>query len=261
MKKFKIIKEFPGSDALGTIVVMSNGMYNGSNNNYSSKDVENNPEFFEEVKGKDYEITQVIYANEIRTLFDGLYCLYPDGVGFELEFILNNGGKIHSVKRLSDGEFFTIGDIIDFDGLKKATLLDIEFESAPIDKGTGRLCFVNDSISLGKWWAINQLSKVKTPILTTEDGVNIYLGDRYWFIENNDNLIFNTTCIETSGNSPSTKYFSTEDAAENYLLEHKICLTLDEIKKAILVSPVSWESLLLASKEKSKLNHDKNKTK
>jgi hypothetical protein len=91
--------------------------------------------------------------------------------------------------------------------------------------------------------------------------VHIYLGDRYWFIENNDNLIFNSTCIETSGKSPLSKYFSTEDAAENYLLEHKICLTLNEIKKAILVSPVSWESLLLASKEKAKLNHDKNKTK
>ena len=62
---------------------------------------------------KDYEVTQVLYATEIRTLINGEYRLYHEGVGFDLDYILNNDGKILSVRRLSDGEKFAIGDRID----------------------------------------------------------------------------------------------------------------------------------------------------
>lgn len=356
MIKFKIIKEYPGSDPIGTIITGSREtMYSKGLGftNYDWSHVENQPDFWEEVIEKDYEVTQVLYANEIRTLFDGLYSLYPDGVGFELEYLLNNDGKIHSVKRLSDGEtfsvgdridigdesgnyvnirtismininfsgelvidheyggltnnklvgtfhrikqapleyqilsyikkgspkcittkkrggihhhefwrirsvkrlsdgeVFTIGDTIDFDGIKKARLLEIEFETAPKDKGTGKLCFVNDCINLGKWWSINELTKVKTLILSTEDGVDIYVGDRFWFIERYDYTIFNAEAISSIGKSPSTKYFSTEEAAQKYVLKNKPCLSFDDVKRALSLN--LNESITLMDLIKSKL--------
>ena len=212
MKKYRIIKEFPGSLSLGTIF--------NENDEYFDI-VSKYPEFFEEVNGPDYLISQVLYATEVRTLFDGLYRIYQVGVGFELEYILDNGGEILSVIRLSDSEVFTVGDRIDFNGISKGKLLKIEFESAPVDKGTGKLCFVNDTNNLGKWWSINELTKIKDHIFTTEDGVDIYFGDRFWFTEKYGNRIFNTTAIDSSGKSPSSKYFSTEEAAENYVLKYK----------------------------------------
>ena len=61
---------------------------------------------------KDYEVAQVLYATEIRTLYEGQYRIFCDGVGFDLDYLLKNGGKIYSVNRMSDGERFTVGDRI-----------------------------------------------------------------------------------------------------------------------------------------------------
>lgn len=62
-----------------------------------------------------YEITEIeSHGGERRKLIDGLYRIYTDGVGFDLEYLLKReDSKIISVKRLSDGEVFTIGDKVD----------------------------------------------------------------------------------------------------------------------------------------------------
>lgn len=82
-----------------------------------------------------------------------------------LSFINNHPGTvgwtIHSVKRLSDGEIFTIGDNIEFLATGTGKLLRIEFESAPGDKGKGILSFVSDNNMIGKWWDIKDLRKTK----------------------------------------------------------------------------------------------------
>ena len=74
MRKFKLIKEYPGSSSLGTIFHI--GGFAG--------DVSKYPEFFEEVVEKDYE---VLIAKVVPY-------------------------TILSVKRLSDEEIFTVGDLI-----------------------------------------------------------------------------------------------------------------------------------------------------
>lgn len=87
MKKYKLIKEYPGSDHEGIIVSLKtpNGLYEGYQYNYSTKHVENNPEYWEEVVEKDYE---VLIAKTVPY-------------------------TILSVKRLSDGEVFTVGDTLE----------------------------------------------------------------------------------------------------------------------------------------------------
>lgn len=86
MKKYKLIKEYPGSDHVGIVVSLKtpNGLYEGYQYNYSTKHVENNPKYWEEVIEKDYEIVKSCPIE----------------------------GTILSVKRLSDGKVFTVGDLI-----------------------------------------------------------------------------------------------------------------------------------------------------
>ena len=62
MRKFKLIKTYPGSDHEGIVVSLRtpNGLYEGYQYNYSTKHVENNPEYWEEVIEKDYEILSYV---------------------------------------------------------------------------------------------------------------------------------------------------------------------------------------------------------
>ena len=306
---------------------------------------------------KDYEVTQVSYATEIRTLYDGEYRLYHDGVGFDLNYILKNSGSIHSVKRLSDGESFTVGDrinigeehqifirtisminissdgtlvidhehgglsnskdngifhrikqapldyeimsyikkgsttctttkkrggllhdkfwdiysvkrlsdgeifklgdTIDFDGLGNGKLLEIEFEIALGDKGTGRLCFVNDNRRLGKWFSINQLNKVKEPIFITHDGVSVSKPDTIWLLHKKTNTV-SPYIIRIENDLSGYICFSKKEKLNEYMLRHKPCLSLDDIQRAIHLSPMLWDKLLEAAK--AKLNYEQDKT-
>jgi hypothetical protein len=304
---------------------------------------------------KDYEVAQVLYATVIRTRYDGEYRIFPDGIGFNLDYLLNNGGRIHSVnrmsdgerftvgdridigkspeifirtisminissdgtlvidhedgglsnskdkgifhrikqaplkyaimsyvkkdrpncvttkkrggirhdefwnihsvKRLSDGEIFTLGDRIDFNGLGVAKLLEIEFEIAPADKGTGKLSFVNDSIILGKWWSINELNKLKTPLLTTEDGVDIYVGDQTWILHKNSwylspKPIKHNNEIWFQSGEPAHWSFSNIEAAKAFMLNNKPCLSLDDIRRSLSLTTPQINELVTLIKHK-----------
>ena len=61
-----------------------------------------------------WEILEIeSYGGEIRKLIDGEYRLYTDGVGFTATYLLQRSdSKIKTVKRLSDGEVFSVGDVI-----------------------------------------------------------------------------------------------------------------------------------------------------
>lgn len=64
----------------------------------------------------DYEILIIEYCGEQRFLrSDGLYRIFSDGVGFDLQYLLGMGGKIIQVARKSDNEVFTVGDVVNCD--------------------------------------------------------------------------------------------------------------------------------------------------
>ena len=100
MKKYKLIREYPGSDAKGTIAVLleANHIYKGFRFNYDVRHVENSPGFWEEVVEKDYEILK--YHSIENPSIGRTTCNSK----------LNDTYNIYSVKRLSDGEVFTVGD-------------------------------------------------------------------------------------------------------------------------------------------------------
>jgi len=135
---------------------------------------------WEEVVEKSYELIK--HVDVKGNVWQGSNCI-ASCLGDGKEHIL-------SVKRLSDGEVFSVGDTINFNEKGTGKLLEIQFEVAPVDKGTVKLCFENDHPILGRWWTIDQLKKVKTPIYknyTTEDNLPI-TEDQTFYIYDNKNF-------------------------------------------------------------------------
>ena len=88
--KYILKKEYPGSPKLGNII-----------DNLENDWIENYPEFWKLVVEKNYEILSVITNN--NKFIEKVY---------NQDATIEPYWKIHSVKRLSDGEIFTIGDKI-----------------------------------------------------------------------------------------------------------------------------------------------------
>ncbi len=109
MKKYKLLKDLPDSK-IGDEYIWNSSQeayykYGNVLGSYWGKDyVENNPEWFEEVIEKAWEILS--YYNSDNP--EKRMCLAPL---YECE---REGGDIFSIKRLSDGEVFTIGDEVYF---------------------------------------------------------------------------------------------------------------------------------------------------
>lgn len=223
MKKYKLIKEYPGSPKLGTIIewrVSLGGYWAYKRSDYKSvpnwKSIQltkpkNHPEYWEEVVEKDFEILAFISPkNTIYTKgknhdrFDGIWSMYRPT---EEDCLKEKDFKIHSVKRLSDGEIFTIGDKTNQGVINNILLVDnnILFNQ-----------YVN---------SFKNIQHVKQPLFTTEDGVDIYEDSNLWSI-NKKTFQFCSKGHKGfyKGFIPNVDYlyFSTEEKAEEYIDFHKI---------------------------------------
>ena len=195
MKKFKLIKEYPGSDHEGIIVSLKtpNGLYEGYQYNYYTKHVENNPEYWEEVIEKDYEILIARVAPQ----------------------------EILSVKRLSDGEVFTIGDLITGYSYEDARSIQ-----------TIKICRYIGIIKLEQEKGFTELhsaTKVKQPIFLTHDGKDIFAGDKVWYV-NKENFYYDYILAfpEVKFNSEIRAYFLTRVEAEDYIERNKPLFTTED---------------------------------
>jgi len=167
--KYKLIKEYPGSPILGTIVSpeMDDAYY--INSNWITP--ENYPEFWELVVEKDYEILSFIgnidnkiILNKDSQLKD-CFCKIDGRSPFlQLEHLLQDDMfKIHSVKRLSDGEIFTLGDTIDckswFGNIIKFEIINDKLK-----------IFQQQHVNSSRYkpLSIQDLIKIKTPLFTKE---------------------------------------------------------------------------------------------
>lgn len=275
MKEYRLIKKYPGLPKdweVGMIVGTGDrqglACFSPCSGEYTDKhidhnDVINNPEFWEEVveKAKEYEILS-FYAKNIgdKDEVNKHYIWYETSKGSNLwsrmqnitspytteEILKNKNYAIHSVRRLSDGEVFTIGDEINFNNIGTGKLLEIQFEVAPIDKGTGRLCFVHNHKTLGRWWNINELSKVNSVLFTTVDGVDIREGDDFYEANLKHGITRWTTeyfVIYMNENIAKT-LFSTKEKAEEYILLNKPCLSINDVEFLKNECHVYWNEKL-----------------
>lgn len=276
MKKYKLIKKYPfGPKTLGLEIDFDNVnhywkslAFNYHKNLFNPKDY---PEYWEKVIEKDYEILE-FYKDGFA------YKICKDGnLLFKCEEYKNininshgchwtkaseKGYKIHSVKRLLDGKIFTIGD--------KVTSLS---EKGKIEEfrifGNNEIGYFLEIVFEYKLYykcvtTINQIQHVKQPLFTTEDGVDVFEGDEYYFTnivkfnldEPYSNILnkkANTGDVEAEKNYPNTwKNFSTKQAAEEWIIMNKPCLSYNDI-----ISNITWldnSKKLLKEIVKSKLN-------
>lgn len=127
--------------------------------------------------------------------------------------------SIHTVRRLSDNTTWTIGEDTPKGKIK-------EFE-LPHPDG---LMYVR--YDLGGWDYLSQCKKAPIPeqkpvLFITEDGKDIFMGDSYWCVRDN---WFVASCNTSDYNfSYNVKRFSTETAANEYVLMNKPILSINEI--------------------------------
>ena len=98
----------------------------------------------------------------------------------------------------------------------------------------------------------------KPVLFTTEDGVDIKIGDDYWvwdFGELNNIHRVNKASRTHTGSGIYRKYFSTKEAAEQYILFNTPCLTLEECKE-VMGSYKLWNPIQkLLDKARFKINN------
>lgn len=188
-------------------------------------------EDWEEIIEKDYEILsiQCIVSNF------GNYILTKGSNGKfkneykEIEFDPNYY-KIHSVRRKSDGEIFTIGDkVIGYNNsIAKIKTIDLVGEVS-LNIGTDK----------HEGFSLKNLKKAKQPIFQTEDGVDIFEGNTYYKVVNETFQLL--TMENTSkGESLRSKIFSTKEKAEEYILYNKPLLTLKDVEELLCKNTSSY---------------------
>ena len=172
MKKYKLIKQYPGSPKLETIIEGKFlGHYHDISNQVSSITsnlVENHPEYWEELIEKDYEILSYFKKDKPA-------CVTTKKRGGEKHEEFWN---IHSVKRLSDGEVFTVGDIVSVklgSSNKRLDKIKLNDDSSAFLNG---IWFYYSSGSSH----FRNVTKEKQPIFLTHDGKDIFEGDTVWYV-------------------------------------------------------------------------------
>jgi hypothetical protein len=229
MIQYKLIKVYPESPKLGTIDwFKTDGFGSTSNDTWRGTEFyDAHSQFWQKVEELDYEILNVKYSYNIRFLDKGYYRVFKDGVGFELQYLLENGGTIHSVKRLSDGEVFTIGDSVRFEPNKNSCFWEIN--NFFISKYNELLVRSNDNLMVELISTIKH--KDKTPLFTTEDGVDIFKGDRFFVV---DKQFYKYKIHETIGghfskDKPNYIRFNSKEEAEKWVLFNKPCLSINDL--------------------------------
>lgn len=243
MKKYKLIKEYPGSPELGTIAEKNSidgiaytyagkTIYEASSESgLFQKIISTQPEFWQEIVEKNYEILSYIQIISNRVYKKDKNGIFISDNMWSLSAPLESHSniKIHSVKRLLDGEIFTIGDIVT-ERMSDKTNVTIKRFNIHLDK----LIIEVSKKSLNTTVDLMFLNKVKQPLFTTEDGVDIYDGDSYCSISK---IYFEVNSIykkaeEKYRNSYQLNrflFFSTKEKAEEYIIMNKPCLSINDV--------------------------------
>jgi len=195
-KKYKLIKEYPGSPALGTIEVRET--YKGRViTNHTSFMYDIYPEFWEEiVEKKDY-----------------------DNVCFE---VCNHLYRITKNKKASTSEY----------SIEK-------YQHGKIERANWDWNNIDENFKTRIWKEVpleQYMLQFKRKLFTTEDGVDIFAGDSYCFVNKctlshvNKNNVANDI---SGGNNISFVYFSTEQKAKEYIEMNKPIYSKEQVIKIL----------------------------
>ena len=218
LSSYKLIKEYPGSPEVGTIVKDSQGsieytepsgkQYTASSSagNIFKTNIEAYPEFWEKQR---FEILQYVAKDKLS------YTSKRRG-GLNHDQYWN----IFSVVRNSDGEVFSIGNSI-----TGATYKDARVIEEIILDGDGEILF-----SQGKGYTeLVDAKKCKAPLFLTNDGVEVFIGDIIFTVQSSlDDIDQIMVANFRPEDYPSWKVFSTKKAAEDYIVKNKYALSIED---------------------------------
>jgi hypothetical protein len=230
MKKYKLIKQYPGSIELGAIM-------NDCGNPILQKYFTNYPEFWQEVVDPEFEIITFNYKGELYKKNEQGYAT-ETSFTHSLESHLEDGvSEIHSVKRISDGEIFTVGDrakTITSKGSHTVTQLRIRQKCTGRDgkdgynyDGIDRIWIDWEEGCGGNW--LESTEKLKQPIFLTHDGEDIFEGDIVHWVKK-DSLAYDSFQVMPGIKfcSDLNAYFLTREAAQDYIKKNKILFTTED---------------------------------
>jgi hypothetical protein len=239
MKRYKLIKPYLGCPYELNQEIDTDFIWVNSKKIY----LKDYPENWEEVIEKDYEILSFkakLFPRDIWNLLpNGKYNYGKIGKGGNYKDVDINAClkmfNIHSVKRLSDGEVFTVSDGVALNNQnhfpKTENILEIKIIKNEIR-------FKMNFQKNHPWdssYKLNFINKIKQPLFTTEDGVDIFEGDEFWYVTTKGFKLWTKTCDSMSGGwAVNAKKvgdipFSTKEAAEEYVLMKTPLLCLEDI--------------------------------
>lgn len=230
---------------------------------------------WEEVKEDSYKILSFIYDNgEIVTLREkGTYIINSasdsDFPGFSLKKQLKDCCKIHSVKRLIDGEIFTVGDEVTW-GVDKESNFKVKIKSFYIKNEKLELKYSNNTYN-GIYICAPNFRKIEYPLsyddlkngeyyVTTYPNQGIYIFKQGYKLWRNNSDRIHTSCdgrfVPSNGFNKFRKatkeeikvlapLFTTEDGVE--IFEGSTYYIVN-------TTPHLWSLFEQTAKERTKLN-------
>ena len=211
-KKYKCIKTFPGVSEIGKIAYEHTFSYECGNNSFKKIDVEESPEFWEEIKEPKFQILAT-----------------KTNIKFSLS-IENITTEIYEILRLSDNETFAIGDKIKcqnshVDKPEAITKIELNKEGTPC-------LFTNSFHNNG----INIFKAIKCEkIFTTEDGVDLFEKDVFWHVDKFFCVGKGVLATKPGVFQPLVgyKHFSTEKAAKDWVDMNKPKFSKNDLSSAL----------------------------
>jgi hypothetical protein len=241
MRKFKLIKKYPSlpTDWENNMEVGTGDRvldYSPCSSKYfdfkiSNREVENYPEFWEEIK--EFPKILAFRSQQLNTIYErkGEYFFEKDkNTGSLTEyFLLQPFYEIYQVQTES-GEILTIGD--------KVTWHHKDLRNLPYCT-INKFVFINEVLKIvykelpsSTHGFYSDLHKYKELLFTTEDGVEIFEGDTFFFILEDWKVIENTNG-KLYGHTETKPRFSTKKAAEKWIDENKPMFSKKQINYAL----------------------------
>jgi hypothetical protein len=173
-----------------------------------------------EVVKTEYKILSFIYNYKVVVAWQGEdnHC----GLNYKqwVDGCINYNYPIHSVRRLSDGEVFTIGDNTDYGVINRFEIKG--------DKYATLFAAFNDSCIMQSIKSIEKV-KPKVPLFQSTDMVDIFDQQSYYGVNDEFNILAccaHKTMIDFSYRNCS---FSTRQKAEEWIIWNKPHLSLAEV--------------------------------
>lgn len=231
----------------GDIAIMKSN--NSSFYTYDGLDIHariiENSNDWKQVIEKDYQILSFIH-NGLYSMQKGIITNMNNGYSDyiyqklpEAHYLNSKCWEIHSVRRISDGEVFTIGDKIIYKEDIGAAW-DNDKRYCEIEE----FSFYNDYIYINQHWMgvptvrISDWVLRNNALFKTEDGVDIYEDDKY-FATGLDKVLELTATKKKKGfyeEKSKNKYyktFSSKEKAEEYILMTEPCISIKEFMKIV----------------------------